>query len=135
MRHVCKSRVACLQFVFLCGRLAVPLVGHGLTGTPLFFSAPEAAGLANYGAEKEEKEAALRAGKEKEMTKTMKIEGMMCMHCEATVKKALEAVEGVKEAAVSHEKGTAVVTMEQEVADEVLKGAVEAKDYKVTGIA
>ena len=81
-----------------------------------------------------EKEAALRAGKEKEMTKTMKIEGMMCMHCEATVKKALEALDGVESAEVSHEKGTAVVTMEQEVADEVLKGAVEAKDYKVTGI-
>ncbi len=68
------------------------------------------------------------------MTKTMKIEGMMCGHCEATVKKALEAVDGVEEAEVSHEAGTAVVTLNAEVADDVLKKAVEDKDYKVTGI-
>ena len=68
------------------------------------------------------------------MTKTMKIEGMMCMHCEARVKKTLEAIEGVAEAVVSHEKGTAVVTLTAEVADEVLKAAVEAQDYPVTGI-
>lgn len=65
------------------------------------------------------------------MEKTLKIEGMMCGHCEASVKKALEALDGVKEAAVSHETGTAVVTLEKEVADEVLKAAVEEKDYKV----
>ena len=69
------------------------------------------------------------------MQKTMNIEGMMCPHCEAAVKKALEALDGVQEAAVSHEAGTAVVTMSSEVADEVLKNAVEAKDYKVLGIA
>ena len=68
------------------------------------------------------------------MTKTMKIEGMMCGHCEAAVKKALEAVEGVEAAEVSHEAGTAVVTLTTEVADDVLKNAVEAKDYKVTDI-
>ena len=71
---------------------------------------------------------------EKTMTKTMKIEGMMCGHCEATVKKTLEAIEGVEAAEVSHENGTAVVTLAAEVADEVLKKAVEDKDYKVTGI-
>ena len=71
---------------------------------------------------------------EETMEKTMKIEGMMCPHCEATVKKALESLEGVKEAAVSHEKGTAVVTMTAEVASEVLKKAVEDKDYKVIAI-
>ena len=71
---------------------------------------------------------------EKTMTKTMKIEGMMCGHCEATVKKTLEAIEGVEGAEVSHENGTAVVTLAAEVADEVLKKAVEDKDYKVTGI-
>ncbi|WP_459777330.1 heavy metal translocating P-type ATPase [Allocoprococcus similis] len=71
---------------------------------------------------------------EKTMTKTMKIEGMMCGHCEATVKKTLEAIEGVEGAEVSHENGTAVVTLTAEVADEVLKKAVEDKDYKVTGI-
>ena len=68
------------------------------------------------------------------MTKTMKIEGMMCGHCEATVKKTLEAIAGVEAAEVSHEAGTAVVTLTAEVADDVLKNAVEAKDYKVTDI-
>ena len=71
---------------------------------------------------------------ESTMTKTMKIEGMMCGHCEARVKKTLEAIDGVKEAVVSHEAGTAVVTLEKEVADEVLKNAVEAQDYPVKGI-
>ena len=59
---------------------------------------------------------------------------MMCGHCEGRVKKALEAVEGVASAAVSHESGTAVVTLTKDVADETLKAAVEAQDYKVTGI-
>lgn len=68
------------------------------------------------------------------MTKTIHIEGMMCAHCEATVKKALEALDGVQSAAVSHEAGTAVVTLTADVADDVLKEAVEAKDYTVTGI-
>lgn len=67
------------------------------------------------------------------MVKTIKIEGMMCGHCEASVKKALEAVEGVKSAEVSHSAGTAVVTFEN-VSDDVLKKAVEEKDYKVLGI-
>ena len=73
-------------------------------------------------------------GKGNEMTKTMKIEGMMCMHCEATVKKALEKLDGVESAQVSHEAGTAVVTLSSDVADDVLKKAVEDKDYTVTGI-
>ena len=68
------------------------------------------------------------------MKKTLNVEGMMCGHCEARVKKALEAVPGVTEAAVSHETGTAVVTLSEDVADDVLKQAVEAQDYKVTGI-
>ena len=68
------------------------------------------------------------------MTKTMKIEGMMCGHCEARVKKTLEGIEGVTEAVVSHEKGTAVVTLEKDVADSVLKEAVEAQDYKVVSV-
>lgn len=69
------------------------------------------------------------------MTKTMKIEGMMCGHCEATVKKALEAIDGVNSAEVSHEAGTAVVELSEEVQDEVLQKAVEDKDYKVLSIA
>ena len=68
------------------------------------------------------------------MEKTINIEGMMCTHCEATVKKALEALDGVDSAIVSHEKGTAVVSFSQEVADEVLTKAVEDKDYKVIAI-
>ena len=76
--------------------------------------------------------------KEKEeettMTKTMKIEGMMCGHCEAAVNKALEALDGVEAAEVSHEKGTAVVTLAKEVEDEVLKKTVEEKDYQVISI-
>lgn len=75
--------------------------------------------------------------KEKEITdmkKTIKIEGMMCMHCENAVKKALEALPGVSEAVVSHEQGTAIVSMEQEISDDTLKTAVEEKDYKVLEI-
>ena len=68
------------------------------------------------------------------MKKTLKVEGMMCGHCEARVKKALEALPEVDEAVVSHEAGTAIVTLNAEVADDVLKNAVETQDYKVTGI-
>ena len=68
------------------------------------------------------------------MKKTLKVEGMMCGHCEARVKKALEALPEVDEAVVSHEAGTAIVTLNTAVADDVLKNAVEAQDYKVTGI-
>ena len=71
---------------------------------------------------------------EKSMTKTMNIEGMMCVHCEARVKKALEALDAVSEAAVSHESGTAVVTLSSDISDEKLKETVEAEDYKVTSI-
>ena len=71
---------------------------------------------------------------EKSMTKTMNIEGMMCCHCEARVKKALEALDAVSEAAVSHESGTAVVTLSSDISDEKLKETVEAEDYKVTSI-
>ena len=71
---------------------------------------------------------------EKSMTKTMNIEGMMCCHCEARVKKALEALDAVSEAVVSHESGTAVVTLSSDISDEKLKETVEAEDYKVTSI-
>lgn len=71
---------------------------------------------------------------EKSMTKTMNIEGMMCGHCEARVKKALEALDAVSEAAVSHESGTAVVTLSSDISDEKLKETVETEDYKVTSI-
>ncbi len=70
----------------------------------------------------------------KTMTKTMKIEGIMCGHCEARVKKALEALEAVELAEVSHTTGTAIVTLKAAVADDVLKNAVEAQDYKVISV-
>ena len=83
----------------------------------------------------EERKAAERSRKEKAMTKTMKIEGMMCEHCEATVKKVLEKIDGVASADVSHKEGRAVVTLNADVADEKLKEAVEDRDYKVISIA
>ncbi len=82
-----------------------------------------------------EREAAERSRKEATMTKTMKIEGMMCEHCEATVKKVLEKIDGVASADVSHKEGTAVVTLSGDVADDKLKEAVEDRDYKVISIA
>ena len=68
------------------------------------------------------------------MTKTLKVEGMMCGHCEARVKKALEAIPGVQSAVADHTAGTAVVTLAAPVEDETLRAAVEAQDYKVLGI-
>ncbi|MBQ8095034.1 MAG: cation transporter [Clostridia bacterium] len=69
------------------------------------------------------------------MEKTLKIEGMMCPHCEATVKKALEAIDGVTAAEVSHTAGTAVVTLAKDIDNAVLAKAVEDKDYKVLNVA
>ncbi len=68
------------------------------------------------------------------MEKTLKIEGMMCGHCEGRVKKVLEELIGVEKASVSHEKGIAAVTLSSEVSDDVLKKAVESQDYKVMEI-
>ena len=75
-------------------------------------------------------------GKQEEITmeKTMKIEGMMCGHCEARVQKCLEALSEVDNASVSHESGTAVVSLNSDISDEILKKTVEDQDYKVTGI-
>ena len=89
-----------------------------------------------YDAKKDKKIKAKHHKKEeeKEMTKTMKIEGMMCPHCEARVKKTLEKLPEVEEAVVSHVEGTAVVTLNAEVSNEVLKEAVEAQDYPVIEI-
>lgn len=68
------------------------------------------------------------------MVKTMNIEGMMCGHCETNVKKCLEALPQVQQAEVSHEKGTAVVTLKEETSDEILKKTVEDQDYKVLSV-
>ncbi|MCQ2456395.1 MAG: HAD-IC family P-type ATPase, partial [Clostridia bacterium] len=70
---------------------------------------------------------------DRKMTKTVRIDGMMCMHCEAHVKKALEALEGVTEVTASHESGTAVIESVREIGDEVIKAAVEAEGYKCVG--
>ena len=90
-----------------------------------------------YDGSHDKKVRANRSKKEQEeerMTKTIKIEGMMCGHCEAAVKKALEALDQVEAAEVSHEAGTAIVTLNGEISDDVLKKAVEEKDYTVTVI-
>ena len=87
-----------------------------------------------YDAGRDKKIKVRKKKEETEMTKTMKIEGMMCGHCEATVKKALEALPEVESAEVSHEAGTAVVTLNADLADDVLKKTVEDKDYNVVGI-
>ena len=68
------------------------------------------------------------------MEKTMKINGMMCTHCQARVKKTLEKIEGVREAIVDFTAGTAIVKLDVEVADEVLKNAVEEQDYEVVSV-
>ncbi len=86
---------------------------------------------ANISDDRNDKKTDNEKGYRETMTKTMKIEGMMCGHCEARVKKVLEALPEVAEAAVSHEAGTAVVTLAAEVSDEMLKSTVEAQDYKV----
>ena len=68
------------------------------------------------------------------MTKTLKIEGMMCGHCEMHTKKALEALDGVTNAEVSHKTGTAIVTLEKDISDDILKQAVADQGYQVTDI-
>ena len=80
------------------------------------------------------KKTVMKHEEEQNMVKTLKVEGMMCQHCEKRVVKALEALEGVESAVASHEAGTAVVTLSAPVADEVLKKAVEDQDYEVKGI-
>ena len=87
-----------------------------------------------YDASRDKKIKVKRKKEETTMTKTMKIEGMMCGHCEARVKKVLEALPEVDAAEVSHEAGTAIVTLNAEIADDVLKKTVEDQDYKVLGI-
>jgi Cu2+-exporting ATPase len=82
----------------------------------------------------EEIVAAETSKEENTMIKTLKVEGMMCPHCEARVKKALEAVPGVASAAADHTAGTAVVTLTAPVEDEALRAAVEAQDYNVLGV-
>ena len=85
-----------------------------------------------YDSKRDKKIKQIKESEEKNMTKTLNVEGMMCGHCEARVKKALEALDAVDEAVVSHTDGTAVVTLNAEVSDDLLKETVEAQDYKDT---
>ena len=110
-------------------------VQTGADGKLLSEDKKERSGQDATGKAQPDKDAAEGSGKEATMTKTMKIEGMMCEHCEATVKKVLEKIDGVASADVSHKEGTAVVTLSADVADEKLKEAVEDRDYKVVSIA
>ena len=87
-----------------------------------------------YDSKRDKKIKQIKESEEKNMTKTLNVEGMMCGHCEARVKKALEALDAVDEAVVSHTDGTTVVTLNAEVSDDLLKETVEAQDYKVTSI-
>ena len=87
-----------------------------------------------YDSKRDKKIKQIKESEEKNMTKTLNVEGMMCGHCEARVKKALEALDAVDEAVVSHTDGTAVVTLNAEVSDDLFKETVEAQDYKVTSI-
>ena len=87
-----------------------------------------------YDSKRDKKIKQIKESEEKNMTKTLNVEGMMCGHCEARVKKALEALDAVDEAVVSHTDGTAVVTLNADVSDDLLKETVEAQDYKVTSI-
>lgn len=87
-----------------------------------------------HNADKDKKIKPRKTKEKKAMTKTIKIEGMMCGHCEATVKKALEALEGITSAEVSHDAGTAVITLSSDISDELIKKTIEDKDFTVTEI-
>ena len=130
--------VAAGAYVHLTGWTMNPMLGAAAMSLSSFCVCMNALRLnlfRMHDASKDKKIKANRNTKESsEMEKVMNIEGMMCEHCEATVKKALESVAGVDSADVSHVENKAVVTMSSDVADDVLKNAVEAKDYKVLSI-
>ena len=143
-----------LFWAFFYNSVGIPVAAGALTGLGISLSpmiAAAAMSLSSFcvvtnalrlnllnvrdaGRDKKIKHRHMKENKEdNKMTRTMKIEGMMCAHCEARVKKALEEIPGVERAEVSHTAGTAVVTLSG-VSDETLKAAVEKQDYKVLGI-
>lgn len=140
-----------LFWAFIYNGIGIPvaagvLIPFGVTLTPMFAAAAMSLSsfcvvtnalrlnLTDIYSKKHDRKSRVKYKEEKSMTKTIKIEGMMCSHCEAAVKKALEAVDGVENAVPSHTEKTAVVTLSKEVPDEVLKKAVEDKEYTVLGI-
>ena len=118
-------------FVSLLGWELNPMFGAAAMSLSSFCVVTNALRLNFFGDKKSKKH---HNKEQKTMKKTMKIEGMMCGHCEAAVKRALEAIPQVESAEVSHVSGTAVVTLREPVADDVLRAAVEAKDYRVTSV-
>ena len=126
--------VAAGVFITLTGWQMSPMLGATAMSLSSFFVCMNALRLNTFSMHDASKDIKRKKKEKKTMEKTLEITGMMCGHCEMAVKKALEAVDGVESADVSHEKGTAVVTLSKEVSNDVLKKTVEDKDYTVTSI-
>lgn len=126
--------VAAGVFITLTGWQMSPMLGAAAMSLSSFFVCMNALRLNTFSMHDASKDIKRKKKEKKTMEKTLEITGMMCGHCEMAVKKALEAVDGVESADVSHEKGTAVVTLSKEVSNDVLKKIVEDKDYTVTSI-
>lgn len=126
--------VAAGVFITLTGWQMSPMLGAAAMSLSSFFICMNALRLNTFSMHDASKDIKRKKKEKKTMEKTLEITGMMCGHCEMAVKKALESVDGVKSADVSHEKGTAVVTLSKEVSNDVLKKTVEDKDYTVTSI-
>ena len=126
--------VAAGVFITLTGWQMNPMLGAAAMSLSSFFVCMNALRLNTFSMHDASKDIKRKKKEKKTMKKTLEITGMMCGHCEMAVKKALEAVDGVESADVSHEKGTAVVTLSKEVSNDVLKKTVEDKDYTVTSI-
>ena len=126
--------VAAGVFIHLTGWQMSPMLGAAAMSLSSFFVCMNALRLNTFSMHDASKDIKRKKKEKKTMEKTLEITGMMCGHCEMAVKKALETVDGVESADVSHEKGTAVVTLSKEVSNDVLKKTVEDKDYTVTNI-
>lgn len=126
--------VAAGVFITLTGWQMSPMLGAAAMSLSSFFVCMNALRLNTFSMHDASKDIKRKKKEKKTMEKTLEITGMMCGHCEMAVKKALEAVDGVESADVSHEKGTAIVTLSKEVSNDVLKKTVEDKDYTVTSI-
>ena len=126
--------IAAGVFIHLTGWQMSPMLGAAAMSLSSFFVCMNALRLNTFSMHDASKDIKRKKKEKKTMEKTLEITGMMCGHCEMAVKKVLEAVDGVESADVSHEKGTAVVTLSKEVSNDVLKKTVEDKDYTVTSI-